>query len=152
MIRQLLPGRNSCHVPRNHLKRPLCWLPARPNHNQHACDDRAIRLNFNSSRVQTQLMTAAQNMLEHPEKDLDRPPVPIDVGDQLGRHVQHVGRDSQYPVAGWPRRLALAAARFGMRLGLDQNHANLVIRAIVHLAVVAQFRSKKRGHCCFFVH
>ena len=66
-------------------------------------------------------MTAAQNMLEHPEKELDRPPVPIDVGDHLGRHVQHVGRDTQNPVAGRPRRLALASASFGMRLGLDQN-------------------------------
>ena len=69
---QLLVRRYPHHVPTDHLKGSLCRLSARPNRNQHACNNRAICLNFNATCIQAQLMTTTQNVLEHPEKEIGR--------------------------------------------------------------------------------
>ena len=124
----LLHTRHALPLPADHFESPLRRIPARPDYDQHARDDRAIRLNLKPGRTLAQLMPTAQNVLEHAEALLDSPSISKNIGDKRRGHVQHVGCNSQNPVTGGPRRFPLLTAPPGVRFRFDQNHANLVIR------------------------
>ena len=83
----------------NHLVRAERWLFSRPQRNQHAGDDRTIRLELNPVLIVTQQMAAAQHVLEEPEEYLNRPALRVDQTDDFSRHIKQVGCDPQDAIA-----------------------------------------------------
>lgn len=66
---------HAAEVPADHLVSSQRWLATCPQADQHARDDRAVDLHFDTVLRMAQQRTAAQQMLEKVEKDLNRPSV-----------------------------------------------------------------------------
>ncbi len=64
-----------------------------------AGNDRTVSLDRNAVLVMTQQVTAAQQMLELPEEDFNRPTVSVQERDDLGGNVEQVCRNSQEAIA-----------------------------------------------------
>ena len=87
------------HVEAEHLVRALRRLATRPEGQHQAGDDRAVGLNLDAVLVVTQQVTAAQQMFELAEKDLDGPTVGIEKCDDFGGDIEQVRGNPQDAVA-----------------------------------------------------
>src|SRR3981081_2901507 len=85
MRQQLLLVGPALEVEADHLEGPQRRLAARPESQQEAGDDGAIGLNLASPPGRAQQVPAAQDVFEKAEKQFDRPPLPIYLGNDLGR-------------------------------------------------------------------
>ena len=92
-------GRPTHHVEAHHLVSPLRWLASGPKGDHQAGNDRTVSLDRNAVLVVTQQVTAAQQMLELPEEDFNRPTVSVQERDDLGGNVEQVCRNSQEAIA-----------------------------------------------------
>ena len=72
---QLLFIRHACEVVANHLVRPERRLAPSPQADQHAGNDRAVRLNFDAVGRMAQQMPTAQYVLEKPEENFTLPSI-----------------------------------------------------------------------------
>ncbi len=73
MVHQLVFAGHPAEVKADHFVGSQCWLSACPQTDQHAGDDRAVRLNLDSLSVTTEQLAAAQHVLEESEEYLNRP-------------------------------------------------------------------------------
>ncbi len=64
------------------------WLLTRPQADQHAGDDRAVRLNFNSLGIVAKQVAAAEHVFEESEEYLDRPAMGKYQGNHIRRNLQ----------------------------------------------------------------
>ena len=77
MSQQFFLVGHAAEVPADHLVSSQRWLATCPQADQHARDDRAVDLHFDTVLRMAQQMTAAQRMLENAEKNLNRPSVVV---------------------------------------------------------------------------
>lgn len=124
----LLPSGPAHEVQADHLITAERRFPTCPQADQQAGDDRAIRLDLDPVAMRAQQMAAAQHMLEEPEEQFNRPPMFIDIRKHFGRNVEQIRGDPQHAVARRARGAPLATAAFGVGRGLDQEHADFVVR------------------------
>ena len=75
MSQQFFLVGHAAEVPADHLVSSQRWLATCPQADQHARDNRAVDLHFDTVLRMAQQRTAAQQMLEKVEKDLNRPSV-----------------------------------------------------------------------------
>src|ERR1700728_578284 len=120
---QLVEFRDADEIPADHFVGAQGRLPAGPQADQHARDDRTIGLDFNAMPRAAQQVPTAQDLLQEAKEDLDGPAVMIEQSDDLGWHVQQVGGNAEGAIATRGRR----DGSLLMRLGLDgdQPHAML---------------------------
>lgn len=91
--------RHPAKVETNHLVRSQSRLAARPQRDQHARDDRRVRLDFDAVLIVAAQMTAAQHVLEEPKENLDRPTFLVQKCNCLSWHVELVRCDAKNSVA-----------------------------------------------------
>ncbi len=73
MRHQFIFIRHSAEIEADHLISSKRWLLARPEADQHAGDDRAVRLNLDSFGIVAQQVAAAEHVLKEAKEDLDFP-------------------------------------------------------------------------------
>ena len=128
MGQQFLLTGHAAKVPADHLIGSQGGFLPRPQADQHTGDDGGIDLQFDAVLTIAEQMTAAQHMLEEPEKYLNRPAAFIDRRNRFGVQVK--------PVGGNPQNLALfrAAANgvmlFDIGRAFDGNQTNRCQRCL----------------------
>ena len=135
MGQQFLFAGHAGQIKADHLVRPKCRLAAGPQADQHASDDRAIRLDLDPLLAAAEQMPATEDVLEEAKEDLDRPTVNVNQCNGFRRHVEQVGTDPQQAVAARPGRAAAILAAAGVWANPDGDQANLVIRTRLGFAV-----------------
>ena len=116
---------HAAEVETDHLVSSQRWLLTRPQADQQAGDDRAVRLNFDSLGIVAQQVTAAEHVLEESEKYLDRPAMGEDQGNHIRRNVHQVRGDPQHTVTVAPLELPLYRPRVVCGLQRTQITRNL---------------------------
>ena len=93
MSDELFFVRHACHVVADHFVRSQSWLAAGVEADQHARNDRAIRLYFDPIGVFADEMPASKDVLKKAEEDLDRIARFVEHGDDFSWNIKLIGSD-----------------------------------------------------------
>ena len=114
-------------VKADHFVGPKRWLLPCPQRNQHAGDDRAVRLNLDAILILAQQVPAAQGLFEKTEEDFDRPPLRKNQTNHVRWYVQQIGRDAEDAVAIDTTGTAAILATRGVRVDANANDSHWMI-------------------------
>ena len=82
-------------------------------------------------------VSAAQQVFELAEKDLDGPTVGIEECDDFGRNIEQIRGDSQEPVTVRTRGSAVIFSLRGVRFHLDDHQSYRMLRSVFRGAILA---------------
>ena len=77
-------------VEADHLVGAFRRFAAGVERNEKARDDRTVCLDLNADRIGAQKTATTENVLQESEEDFNRPAIPVDQGNHIGWHVEHV--------------------------------------------------------------
>ena len=128
---QLLFVRQATEVETDHFAGSLGRLTTGPQSDQHAGDDRAVRLKLDAVLVVAEQMPTPRHVFEKPKETLNRPAFGVNQSNRLGRNIEQVGGDTKDAVA--VDATGTPASCVG--IGSDTDHANRVIQLTARLTV-----------------